>query len=104
MKPIDSPDQIPEFESEDEEARFWDEHELGEGMLSRMQPTGDDLLPPPRPPSQPISLRLDPHLLARLKTLAARRGQRYQSLLKQFVIERLYEEEKREPDGYPDAK
>jgi hypothetical protein len=34
--------------------------------------------------------------LARLKRLARKRHKGYQTLLKEFVIERLYEEEKRE--------
>jgi hypothetical protein len=42
-----------------------------------------------------IALRLDRFTLKRLKALAALRGMRYQTLLKQFVVERLYEEEKR---------
>lgn len=43
----------------------------------------------------PISLRLDRFTLKRLKTLAALRNTGYQTLLKEFVVERLYEEEKR---------
>jgi hypothetical protein len=42
-----------------------------------------------------IALRLDRFTLKRLKALAALRGMGYQTLLKQFVVERLYEEEKR---------
>jgi len=34
--------------------------------------------------------------LRRVKALAARRGKGYQTLLKEFVVERLYEEERRE--------
>jgi hypothetical protein len=43
----------------------------------------------------PIALRLDRFTLKRLKALAALRQIRYQTLLKQFVVERIYEEEKR---------
>lgn len=43
-----------------------------------------------------ISLRVDEQVLDRLRSLAQRRGARYQTLLKQFVVERLYEEEQRE--------
>lgn len=42
-----------------------------------------------------IALRLDRFTLKRLRALATLRGVRYQTLLKQFVVERLYEEEKR---------
>jgi hypothetical protein len=42
-----------------------------------------------------IALRLDRFTLERLKALAALRNTGYQTLLKEFVVERLYEEEKR---------
>jgi hypothetical protein len=44
----------------------------------------------------PIAIRFDQFTLRRLKALAARRNTGYQTLLKEFVVERLYEEEKRE--------
>lgn len=44
----------------------------------------------------PIAVRFDQPTLERLRALAARRNTGYQTLLKQFVVERLYEEEKRE--------
>ncbi|HTR89800.1 MAG TPA: hypothetical protein VMG62_06790 [Solirubrobacteraceae bacterium] len=43
----------------------------------------------------PIAIRFDPFTLTRLKALAAMRNIGYQTLLKEFVVERLYEEEKR---------
>jgi hypothetical protein len=44
----------------------------------------------------PIAVRFDEFTLKRLRSLAARRNTGYQTLLKEFVVERLYEEEKRE--------
>jgi len=46
--------------------------------------------------SGPIAVRFEDDTVARLKTLAERKGMGYQTLLKTFVQERLYEEEKRE--------
>ena len=43
----------------------------------------------------PIAIRFDQFTLTRLKALAALRNTGYQTLLKEFVVERLYEEEKR---------
>lgn len=43
----------------------------------------------------PVAIRFDRFTLRRLKSLAALRNTGYQTLLKEFVIERLYEEEKR---------
>lgn len=72
------------------------EHGLGEELLAGMAPPPEGLLPPARPRARPISIRLDEDLLRRLKALARRKGKGYQTLLKEFVLERLYEEEKRE--------
>jgi hypothetical protein len=44
----------------------------------------------------PIAIRLDRFTLERLRALAALRNTGYQTLLKEFLVERLYEEEKRE--------
>jgi len=44
----------------------------------------------------PIALRLDRFTLTRLRALAALRNTGYQILMKEFIVERLYEEEKRE--------
>jgi hypothetical protein len=43
----------------------------------------------------PIAVRFDQFTLRRLKTLATLHNKGYQTLLKEFVVERLYEEEKR---------
>lgn len=50
----------------------------------------------PRGRTTPIAVRFDEFTLTRLRALAARRNTGYQTLLKEFVVERLYEEEKRE--------
>lgn len=89
-------DDVPRFASEDEEAAYWTTHQLGDRLLEQMSPDFDQDLPPPRPRTKPISLRFDEEAVRRAKVLAARRGTGYQTLLKQFIYERLYEEEKRE--------
>jgi hypothetical protein len=53
-----------------------------------------DMIRPGR--TTPIAIRFDQFTLQRLRALAAARNTGYQTLLKEFVIERLYEEEKRE--------
>ena len=52
-----------------------------------------DIVRPGR--TTPIAVRFDQFTLTRLKALAALRNTGYQTLLKEFVVERLYEEEKR---------
>jgi hypothetical protein len=59
-----------------------------------MKPDADRLLPAPRPRTRPIAVRFEEKTLRRVKALAARHGTGYQTLLKEFVTERLYEEEK----------
>jgi hypothetical protein len=68
---------------------FFEQQERREKVL-RMQ----DVIRPGR--TTPIAIRFDQFTLTRLKTLAAARNTGYQTLLKEFVVERLYEEERRE--------
>jgi hypothetical protein len=104
METIQRWDDVPKFSSEDEEDAFWATHDTGQGLLDRMQPIAPDgggVLPAARAMTtvartRPISVRLDDDVLSRLKALAKRKNKGYQSLLKEFLLERLYEEEKRE--------
>lgn len=90
---INSLDEIPDFASDEEEADFWDTHSFSEELLESLPPVPDEELPPVR---NPLSVRFDRDTLTRLKALARKKHVGYQTLLKQFVIERLYEEERRE--------
>ncbi len=97
LKEIQSLAEIPDFETEAEEAEFWGTHSLGEGFFAEVEPiTEDDWLPPPRPRTKSVAVRFDEDVISRLKTLAKKKHKGYQTLLKEFVVERLYEEEKRE--------
>ncbi len=70
------------------------EHGVSESFLENMEEAPEDERPRPR--TKPINVRFDDFTLTRLKTLADSRNVGYQTLLKMFVQERLYEEEKRE--------
>ena len=87
---------IPDFQSEEEEHAFWSTHELGQELLGAAEPLVRDGLPPSRKRTKNVAVRFDEATLQRVRALAARRHQGYQTLIKQFVIERLYEEEKRD--------
>jgi hypothetical protein len=93
---IEDWNEVPHFASEAEEAEYWATHELGESLLAGMGPVSEGTLPPPRPRTRPVAIRFDDATLRRLKFLAARRHKGYQTMLKEFVLERLYEEEKRD--------
>ena len=87
-------DEIPAFVSEDEEHLFWQTHEIADELWDALPPVSEEELPRPR--TKPVPIRFDEDVLRRVKVLAAKRHTGYQTLLKQFVVERLYEEEKRE--------
>ena len=94
--PLTDPKQIPEGMSEREAAEFWQQHIVTEEYLERTEEVSD--LPPTRPrkASHHTSIRLDEDTVGRLKALSKRKGKGYQTLIKEFILERLYEEEKRE--------
>ncbi len=96
MIPLKDPKEIPELKTEAEAREFWDTHEITEEFLAKAGSVPEEELPPVRAPSRTISLRLSRDVEKRLKALARKKGKGYQTLLKEFVLERLYEEEKRE--------
>ena len=57
LKQVDRLDEIPEFQTEAEEAEFWSTHRFSDRMLEQMQPLPADLLPPPRPRRAPARPR-----------------------------------------------
>jgi hypothetical protein len=96
--PVKRREDIPAFANEAEEHRFWSTHELAGELLDSMEPVpeeGDDWLPPARPRSTPVLIRFNDDVIALAKALAAKQHTGYQTLIKQYVTERLYEEEKR---------
>ncbi|MGI8925856.1 MAG: CopG family antitoxin [Tepidiformaceae bacterium] len=93
---MDSPDQLPVFVNDETFAEFWETHAPSKAYLDLVGEAIDHGLPAARQKSKPVAIRFDSNTIARLKALAARRRKGYQTLLKEFVSERLYEEEKRE--------
>ena len=81
---------IPRHRSEDQERAFWakaDSTDYIDWTKARRA-----VLPNLKPSLKTISLRLPEHMLAELRLLANKRDIPYQSLLKQFLAERLNEE------------
>lgn len=89
MQTIISWDQIPEFESEEEEDQFWKNHDLDSSLMANSLHELDVR------DSTMITLRFDPRMLSRIKRIARSRYLNYQSMLKQWLAERLEEEMKR---------
>lgn len=95
MKPVIDPNEIPKDMTDKESAEFWDTHELTEDFLMHVRPLDESEMPRRRTDAKTITIRMDADTLERLQELAEKKHKGYQTLLKQFVIERLYEEEKK---------
>ena len=81
---------LPTFTSEEQERSFWAGHDSTEYVQwSKGQRRS---FPSLRPTLRTISLRLPESMLGQLKVLANKRDVPYQSLLKQFLAERLQRE------------
>ena len=72
---------VPRFSSEEEEADFWKETSLESRLMN-----GSMLK------TVTITLRFDPRMLARIKRMARSRYLNYQSMIKQWLSERLEKE------------
>jgi len=94
IQPIKDPREMPSGLSDEEQLAYWETHGHTEEYLQKTEEVPEEERPRAR--TRPISVRFDAHTLYRIKNLADRRGVGYQTLLKEFVTERLYEEEKRE--------
>lgn len=87
MRSIANWEEVPLFDSEEAEASFWAEHRpdlrLLEASVSASADTAE---------SVNITLRIDPRMLARIKRIARSRYLNYQSMIKQWLSERMEEE------------
>ena len=86
MKTITTWSDIPDFEDETSEASFWDEHDLDSKLMAGSVHESDSR------ESTTITLRFDPRMLSRIKRIARSRYLNYQSMLKQWLAERLEDE------------
>ncbi len=86
MKTIHTWSDIPDFEDEKEEAEFWSAHSLDPRLMN------NSLHKPNVRESTTITLRFDPRMLARIKRIARARYLNYQSMMKQWLSERLEQE------------
>ncbi|MGB1875022.1 MAG: CopG family antitoxin [Akkermansiaceae bacterium] len=93
MNTIRSWTDIPTFETEQDEADFWLEHELDPKLMTSAMHQPDSR------ESTTITLRFDPRMLARIKRLARSRYLNYQSMMKQWLAERIEAEQDNLPNG-----
>jgi len=90
---IESWEELPVFKTVEEETLFWMESELSPTLMQ-----GSMHLPSSKE-STTITLRFDPRMLARIKRIARSRFLNYQSMMKQWLSERLEEEVRRVEDA-----
>lgn len=86
MKVITRWSEIPHFDSEEDEAAFWLKARLDVRLMNGAVLKADTK------ESTTITLRFDPRMLARIKRLARSRYLNYQSMIKQWLSERMEKE------------
>ena len=87
MRAIAKWEDVPMFDSEEAEAGFWAENKpdlrLMESAVAGNSEASESVT---------ITLRIDPRMLARIKRLARSRYLNYQSMIKQWLSERMEHE------------
>lgn len=87
MRTFNNWEDVPLFDSESAEADFWAENRPDMRLMeSSVAGTGE------ASESVTVTLRFDPRMLARIKRLARSRYLNYQSMVKQWLSERMEQE------------
>lgn len=82
---------LPKFKNEDEERKFWSNHDLTD-YFDMSQAIINPVLQNLKPSTRTVSIRLPESLIAALKTLANKRDVPYQSLVKIILSEKVKQE------------
>ena len=86
MKVITTWADVPHFDNEEDEAAFWADTRIEVRLMN------GSLLKADTRESTTITLRFDPRMLSRIKRIARGRFLNYQSMMKQWLAERLEDE------------
>ena len=87
LQTIQSWDDAPLFDSEQAEADFWAENQVDQRLMESSATASSE-----QSESVTITLRMDPRMLSRIKRLARSRFLNYQSMIKQWLSERMEKE------------
>lgn len=87
------PLKLKKFRNEDEERKFWGKVDLSKHYSK--EDFSPVVFPNLKPSSQPVSLRIPAHILARLKEQANELHVPYQSLMKQYISQGIAHGQKR---------
>lgn len=91
MKPT-----IPHFNSEEEEARYWETHSITDHLDELVEVKDEIEITAPRRDKKPINIRVDEDALDAIKDIAGELRIPYQTLIKSWLIEKLRKD-------YPEA-
>ena len=89
MNTIASWAEVPLFDREEAEAAYWAENRPELRLMESAVAAGTEAAE-----SVTITIRIDPRMLARIKRLARSRYLNYQSMIKQWLSERMEQEMK----------
>ncbi len=89
MNAITSWEEVPLFDREEAEAAFWAETCIDLRLMESAVAAGTETNE-----SVTITLRMDPRMLAKIKRLARSRYLNYQSMIKQWLSERMEQEQR----------
>jgi predicted DNA binding CopG/RHH family protein len=87
MNAITDWEDVPMFDREEAEAAYWADTRLDVRLMERSVVEATELAD-----SVTITLRMDPRMLTRIKRLARSRYLNYQSMIKQWLSERMEQE------------
>ena len=87
MNSIANWEEVPLFDNEEAEAAFWTENRVDVRLMEAALAVSSEISE-----SVTITLRIDPRMLARIKRLARSRYLNYQSMIKQWLSERMERE------------
>lgn len=87
MNAISNWEDVPLFDREEAEAAFWADNRIDIRLMESAFAPSSELSD-----SVTITLRMDPRMLNRVKRLARSRYLNYQSMLKQWMSERMEQE------------
>ena len=87
MNAISNWDEVPLFDREEAEAAYWVDNRIDVRLMESSVASSAELAD-----SITITLRIDQRMLARIKRLARSRYLNYQSMIKQWLSERMEQE------------
>jgi predicted DNA binding CopG/RHH family protein len=94
MNAIFNWDEVPLFDREEAEAAYWVDNRIDVRLMESSVAASSELAD-----SVTITLRIDPRMLSRIKRLARSRYLNYQSMIKQWLSERMEQEMREQKMG-----